>query len=154
MEFRTLNLAAAVYIASNMRAMDWQCLEAVTTIQDPEVFGLNRWQTDGAAWSLHDDQGVPIAMGGISQNVPWVGTAWMVATDRMTPTSWKKLVRHSRKVFHTAAKAIPRIEAHVLGGWQEAEEFAGRMGFKYEGTRSRAGRDGQDILTFVYQKES
>lgn len=154
MEFRTLNLAAAVYIASNMRAMDWQCLEAVTIIQDPEVFGLNRWQTDGAAWSLHDDQGVPIAMGGISQNVPWVGTAWMVATDQMTPTSWKKLVRHSRKVFHTAAKVIPRIEAHVLKDWTEADKFARSLKFEFEGERHRAGRDGQSILTFVYQGQS
>lgn len=154
MELRTLTLAAAVYVASNMREMDRECLRAATTIEDPEVFGLNRWQTDGAAWSLHDDDGIPIAMGGISQNVPWVGTAWMVATDRMTSASWKKLVRHSRKVFHNAAKVIPRIEAHVLKDWTEADKFARSLRFEFEGERHRAGRDGQSILTFVYQVKS
>lgn len=154
MELRTLNLADAVYVAKHMRPMDWECLKAVTTIEDPEVFGLNRWQTDGAAWSLHDDSGVPVAMGGISQSVPWCGTAWMVCTEEMTPASWKKLIRHSRKVFRNAVKVIPRIEAHVLDGWGEAKEYADRLGFKYEGTRIRAGRDGQDIHTFVYQVQS
>lgn len=151
MEFRTLNLSAAVYVACNMREMDWECLRAVTTIEDPEVFGLNRWQTDGAAWSMHDDDGIPVAIGGISQSVPWIGTAWIVATNRMDVRSWKKLVRHSRKVLHNAAKVIPRIEAHVLKSWPEAEKFARSMGFKFEVERRRAGRDGQSILTFVYQ---
>lgn len=153
MEMRTLNLAAAVKVASNMRQCDIDCLTAATTIGDPEVFGLNRWQTDGAAWALHDDFGEPIAMGGISQVVPWIGTAWMVATDVMDTdsASWKKLIRHSRTVFHNAAKTIPRIEAHVLRSWSEADKFARSLKFELEGVRYRAGRNGQDILTFVYQ---
>jgi len=154
MEFRSLDLASAVYVASNMRALDSDCLTVATTITSPEVFGLNRWQTDGAAWSLHDDSGRPIAMGGISQVVPWIGTAWMVATDDMTAGSWKKLMRHSRKVFHNAAKTIPRIEAHVLRSWSDADKFARSLKFELEGVRYRAGRNGQDILTFVYQGKS
>lgn len=151
MELRTLTLASAVYVASHMRQMDWECLRAVTTIEDAEVFGLNRWQTDGAAWALHNDDGVPIAMGGISQVVPWIGTAWMVATEQMDAASWKKLVRHSRKVFQNAAKVIPRIEANVLKSWAEADKFARSLKFEFEGEKHRAGRDGQSILTFVYQ---
>lgn len=151
MELRTLNLSDAVYVAKHMRPTDWECLKAVTTIEDPEVFGLNRWQTDGAAWSLHDDSGVPVAMGGISQTVPWIGTAWMVATQDMDLASWKKLVRHSRTVFRNAAKVIQRIEAHVLPTWPEADKFARSLGFVLEGERHRAGREGQSILTFVYQ---
>lgn len=154
MEMRTLTLAAAVHVASNMRQTDVDCLTAATTITDPEVFGLNRWQTDGAAWALHDDNGKPIAMGGISQVVPWCGTAWMVTTDEMDSASWKKLMRHSRKVFFNAAKTIPRIEAHVLRSWAEADKFARSLKFELEGVRYRAGRNGQDILTFVYQGQT
>ncbi|APW37164.1 hypothetical protein RD110_08095 [Rhodoferax koreense] len=150
-EFRTLTLSAAVYVAHHMREMDRECLRAVSTITDPEVFGLNRWQTDGAAWALFDTFNEPVAIGGISQHVPWCGTAWMVATDAMQPASWKKLIRHSRKVFRNAAKSIPRIEAQVLAGWAEADVFARSLNFELEGVRRRAGRDGQDILTFVYQ---
>lgn len=154
MELRALSLVAAVSIATRMRAMDWECLRAVTTIESAEVFGLNRWQTDGAAWALFNDLGEPVAMGGLSQSVPWVATAWMVATDAMDTASWKKLVRHSRTVFRNAAKAIPRIEAHVLHGWPEAEKFASMLKFELEGTRYRAGRNGQDIRTYVYQGKS
>ncbi len=153
MEMRALSLAAAVHVANNMRQLDADCLEAATTITNPEVFGLNRWQTEGPAWALHDKSGRPIAMGGISMHVPWSGTAWMIATDHMTPSSWKKLVRHSRTVFHNAAKTIPRIEAHVLRSWTEADKFARSLKFELEGVRYRAGRNGQDILTFVYQEQ-
>lgn len=152
MEIRTLTLASAVHVACNMRERDRECLEAVTMITDPEVFGLNRWQTDGAAWAMFNDAGEPIAMGGISQLVPWVGTTWIVATNDMDVRSWKKLVRHSRKVLHNAAKTIPRIEAYVLESWYEADKFARSMGFEFESERKRAGRDGQSILAFVYQK--
>jgi hypothetical protein len=154
MEMRSLNLTAAVSVAANMRELDWECLRAVTEITSPEVFGLNRWQTDGAAWALVNDFGEPIAMGGLSQVVPWCATAWMVATDSMDTASWKKLVRHSRTVFRNAAKTIPRIEAQILGTWTEAEKFATHLNFEFEGVRRRAGRDGQDILTFVYQGQT
>lgn len=153
MEMRTLTLASAVAVASNMRQLDRDCLRAVTTLESMEVFGLNRWQTDGAAWALFNDFDEPVAMGGISQVVPWAGTAWMVATDSIDGASWKKLIRHSRTVFRNAAQTIPRIEAHVLRSWTEADKFARSLKFELEGVRYRAGRNGQDILTFVYQGE-
>lgn len=145
-----LSLTAAVHVAENMRAEDWKCLEAVTTITNPEVFALNRWQTDGAAWSLNVGR-TPVAMGGISLSVPWVGVAWMVCTDRMSPASWKKLIRHASIVIPNAAKTVQRIEAHVLSEWPEAVKFARRLGFHLESTRYKAGRDGQNIYTFVYR---
>lgn len=154
MEMRKLSLVAAVSVAARMRESDWDCVRAFTTITSPEVFGLNRWQTDGPAWALFNDFGEPVAMGGISQSVPWSGTAWMVATDDMDSASWKKLMRHSRTVFRNAAKVIPRIEANVLRDWPEADKFARNLKFELEGVRYRAGRNGQDILTFVYQGQS
>lgn len=148
MTFRTLTLVDAVYVASNMRQVDRDCVECVTTITSPEFFALNRWQTDGAAWSMGD---VPICMGGISMAVPWIGTVWLVCTDAMSTDSWKKLLRWGRRILANAAQTFARLECHVLSTWGEAERFARRMGFVLEGTRKRAGRDGQDILTFVFE---
>ena len=150
-EFHTLTLIDAVRIAERMREPDWACVYAVSEIKTAESFGLNRWQTDGAAWSLYNDAGQPVAMGGLSQAVPWNAVAWMVATGDIDYSSWKKLIRHSRKVFRNAAKVIPRIEAHVLHGWSDAEKFAMKLNFSLEGTRYRAGRNGQDIRMYVYQ---
>lgn len=150
MHIETLSLMAAVSVAHRMRKMDWECLGAVSAVQDAEIFGLNRWQTDGAAWALFDGD-KPVAMGGISLQVPWVGVVWIVATDDMRPETWKKLMRHASTVMGNAKKSIPRLEAHILQGWKEAEKFALAQGFKHEGTRYRAGRDGQNIMTFVYE---
>jgi len=98
------------------------------------------------------DGGRPVAMGGVHQSVEWVGTVWMASSIHMRPASWKKLVRHGRIVLRNAAKSIPRVEAHVLSTWTQAEDFARRCGFVLEGVRHRAGREGQDVLTFVYQR--
>lgn len=149
MELRTLTLADALHVASRLRQADFDCLQSATSLVTAESFALNRWQTDGAAWTLVD--GEPVAIGGLAMAVPWIGVAWMASTDAMTPASWKKLVRHSRTVFANAAKTIPRIEAYVIDSWPEAMKYAQCCGFVLEGVRHRAGREGQDILTFVYQ---
>lgn len=150
MELRTLTLADALHVAQNMRQADRDCLSTAANITEPESYAVNRWQTDGPAWTLVD--GEPVAIGGIAMATPWIGVAWMASTDRMSPASWKKLVRHTRTVLSNAARTIPRIEAYVLGTWPHAEKFARRCGFVLEGVRHRAGREGQDVLTFVYQQ--
>ena len=132
-----------------MRREDRECLEAVTGVCDPDLFALNRWQTEGAAWALVD--GEPVAIGGLSQAVPGIGRLWLITTDAMTPQSWKKLIRHTRTVLANASTVIPRIEAEVLGTWSAAERFIRRLDFELEGVRRRAGRDGRDILVFVYR---
>lgn len=149
MRIETLTLSGALYVANHMRLDDRECLEAVIGTANPEAFALNRWQSDGAAWEMVDFE--PVAIGGLSQSVPWVGRLWLIATDLMTPESWKKLIRHLRTVLANASKTIRRIEADVLSTWPEAQKFIKRMGFELEGARYQAGKDGQDILTFVYR---
>lgn len=145
--FRQLTLADAVHVATYMRPQDRECIEVVTGVSSPEVFALNRWQTHGAAWTmLHE--GEPIAIGGLSQATPWTAVMWFVAVEGFR--SWKKLLRQTRRVIFNAAKTIPRIEVHVLSTWPEANDFALALGFHLESTRRRAGRDGQDVLVFVW----
>lgn len=153
MSFETLSLSAAVHIVKNMRAQDRDCILVMTEGHTDESFAVNRWQTDGAAWHFLQD-GIPVAMGGICQINPWTGVAWMVSTDGVSSESWKKLIRFSRKVFNNARKTIPRIEAHVLQGWEQAERYAPKMGFTYEGTRFKAARDGRNVLVFAITEET
>lgn len=149
-ELRTLTLADALAVTTQMRQADVDCLNAVTDGLDAEHFALNLWQTEGAAWTLVQD-GVPVAIGGVKLPVPWAGVVWIVAADGMRPASWKKLLRHGRIVLSNASKRLRRVECHVLGTWTEAIEFARREGFELEGVRHGAGRDGQDLLTYVYR---
>ena len=113
-----------------------------------EAFAINRWQTDGAAWHFLQD-GQPVVMGGVAQVNAWTGVAWMVSAKGVTPESWKKLIRFSRKVFANAAHEYQRIEAHVLQGWSQAEKYAPKMGFTFEAPRYRAARDGRNVLVFT-----
>lgn len=148
MSFESLTLSAALHIVHNMREQDRTCLEQMTGSRGDDSFAINRWQTDGAAWHFLQD-GQPVVMGGITEINEWTGVAWMVSTDGVTPESWKKLIRFSRTVFRNARKTIPRIEAHVLQGWWQAEKYAPKMGFAFEGTRHRAAQDGRNVLVFA-----
>jgi hypothetical protein len=152
--FRALTLADAVHVTTRMRKVDADCLAAVTDQTDPEQFAYNLWRGAGSsvepAWTMLQD-GEPVAICGVKLPMPWVGIAWMVATDGMTPASWKKLIRHRRIVLSNASKRLRRVECHVLSTWKEAYVFACRQGFELEGVRHGAGRDGEDILTMVYR---
>jgi hypothetical protein len=150
--WRTLTLADAVSITTRMRKVDADCLAAVTDQTDPEQFAFNLWHSTGPAWTLVQD-GQPIAMCGVKLPVPWSGVAWMVGTDGMSPSSWKKTLRHARIVLGNASKRLRRVECHVLSTWKGAHAFACRSGFELEGVRHGAGRDGEDILTMVYREK-
>jgi hypothetical protein len=151
--FETLSLAAALCICQRMRPKDRDCFENCNGTLDDEHFALKLWGTTGAAWHYLQD-GLPVAMGGISQPVPWIGIAWMVTAEGVSLDSRKKLMRHSRRVFANASREIPRIEAHVIAGWTEAEQYAQRLGFVLESTRCRAARDGRDVQVYVFERQS
>jgi hypothetical protein len=75
----------------------------------------------------------------------------MVCADGLSPSLWKKLIRHGRIILGNASKRLRRVECYVLSDWEAAHSFALRAGFELEGVRHGAGRDGQDILTMVYR---
>lgn len=152
MSWRDMTLADAAYVTANMRQADVDCLRAVADGVTHEQFAINLHQQTGAAWTLVDGD-EPVAIGGVKLPVPWAGVVWFVCTDRMRPVTWKKLIRHGRIVLFNASKQLRRVECHVLGTWAEAGLFAQRMGFEVEGVRRNAGRDGQDLLTMIYQGE-
>lgn len=153
MTFQDLTLADALLVAGGMRAEDRECLNAVLGVCDAEAFAVNRWQTDGAAWTLYD-AGRPIAMLGLSQVNPWTLNAWLIGTPGMTPQSWKKLLRFSRTVRGNALQTTRRIECMVLSTWPRAARFAESLGFELEGVKRGAGKDGQDILLYAITRKA
>lgn len=148
-----LTLADAVLVASGMRPEDRGCIEAIVGACDAEVFAVNRWQTDGAAWALYQD-GRPVAMFGLLTLNAWTLNAWLVATPAMTHQSWKKLLRFSRTVRGNALKTTRRIECTVLSTWTRAARFAESLGFELEGVKRGGAKGGEDILLYaIVQKE-
>lgn len=156
-EIMKLTLADALHVVSNMREIDRQALRAAIGPVSDDVIAANRWQTEGPAWVLVDDD-EPVAIFGVTVHTRWSGVAWLIATPRMSGEAWRKLMRHSRTVAAnlTAGRlsGMHRIEMHVVAHWGAAARFAKRLGAVLEGTRRRAGRDGEDIQMWAIVKES
>jgi hypothetical protein len=151
--FRTLTLADALEVCCAMREQDRACVRAMLGEISDEAFAVNRWNTEGPAWSFLQD-GEPIFIGGLSFSTPWSAVFWMVAKPTINRHSWRKLLRKTRTVLANAADpAHPqyrhRIEAHVLASWQEANELAGRLGMVFEGCRVAVGSGGEDVNVWV-----
>lgn len=147
---RDLTIDDALHVVRAMRPQDRAGIVAMLGEIDDEVFAVNRWSTEGPAWTLARADGEPLAIFGLQLPNAWTAVAWLVATSAMGPASWRKLVRHSRTVAanlmnpaHAAHRH--RVEAHVMADWTEAQQFAQRLGFEMEGTRRAAGRQGEDV---------
>ena len=150
---RDLTLADALAVCSDMRPEDAACLRAVTGKCDAEALAADRWRTHGAAWTMAQD-GQPWAIGGLSLPTDWAGVLWLIARPGLRPQSWRKLLRHTRRVLAMATDAdnparVHRVEAHVLHGWAGASAFAQRLGLVLEGVRQQAGAGGESIETWA-----
>lgn len=148
-EFDTLTLYDALSVANRMRDIDRAGVRALIGPCSSEQFAISRFQSHGAAWALRFG-GEPQAIGGLEFVNAWTGVLWMAAVDGMPSHSWRKLIRHTRTVMRNVLNPStpehrPRIEAYVLDGWEFASDFAQRMGLHYEGTRWRAGSQGENI---------
>ncbi len=140
-----LCLEDAILVAKDMRPEDRACLTALLGSASPEWFAVSRWQTDGPAWCLYQDE-EPVAIFGISFQTKWSGTAWLTCRPHISHSSWRKLVRHCRTVAGNLPNTdLHRVEALVMEEWGEARKFARRLGFKLEGTRVMAGMNGENV---------
>lgn len=145
---RALTLADALSVVSRMRPEDRACVQAILGPVSDEVFAVNRWQSDGPAWTLLDAQGNPQAIGGLAFSNDWSAVLWMVAAQGIGRDSWRKLLRATRTVLQEATNPKNphyrhRIEVCVM--WAEAARFAQALGFEFEGTKRQAGRGGEDV---------
>jgi hypothetical protein len=118
-----------------------------------EQFAVNRWQTDGAAWTLANDAQQPVAIGGISFQSSWCGVFWFIATPAIKRKQWEIAIRALDTALQRAQDPTNpnfkrRLEAYTLSGWSAAERFAASR-FAFEGTKRGAGSRGEDILMWA-----
>ena len=148
-----LTLAGALLVCSDMRPGDAACVRAMAGCEPGEWFAAERFQRDGVGLELTQD-GKPWAICGLSFPNSWTGILWMVARPGLTGESWRKLIRRARIVLGrvtdpACSEYRHRVEAHVLEGWTEAADFAGRLGFQLEHTRAGGGSGGENLQTWV-----
>lgn len=146
-----MTLSDAVVVVSGMRTEDRNAVEAVLGPIEDEAFAVDRWSTNGPAWAM-DQEGIPVAIGGLSLVNGWSAVLWLVATPDCS--LWRKLIRHTRSVLGKMLDPShpihrQRVEAYVLGGWESANRFIEALGFTHEGTKKMAGRNGEDIEIYA-----
>ena len=145
-----LTIDHALAVCRRMRAEDRACLDAALGPGvEADAFAIDRWRTDGPAWAGLV-AGQPEVIFGLTLATAWSCTAWLVATDRLEPHSWRNLLRFAGTVKATVLQpgtpaSRGRIEAHVLSEWAGARRLADRLGLQHEGTRRAAGSGGEDI---------
>lgn len=140
-----LTLEDALVVTKDMRAEDRFAARALTGSGSAEWIAANRWQSEGPAWCLYQDQ-EPVAIFGISMHSPWCGTAWLICRPSIDGQSWRKLIRHWRTVAaNLKGSPMRRVEALVLEDWAGASRFAECFGMKLEGTKRGAGQAGENL---------
>lgn len=85
----------ARYIAANMRQEDRQECEAQSGL--PPAVVLPQCVGRPNVWTWEED-GVPVAIGGVDASIPLVGTVWMTSTD--------DIVKHRVKFLREMSKPV------------------------------------------------
>ncbi len=149
----------ALYLARNMRASD--AAEIFAQRADRNPFALYR---DMAAlrprhlWFeiVRERTEVwPVALFGVVQTGPGVGTAHMFGTPGLSLGAARIIAGRIRSTVIPAMieKGMHRVEALSLTDYHWAHRFMRRAGARVEGTRLRLGSQGEDFTCFVWLKE-
>ncbi len=145
---RDMTLADALIVCADMRPEDAACVRAVCGCEPGEWFAVDRWKTDGPAWTLLQG-GQPWLIGGMSFVNAWTGVLWLVARPGVNGQTWRKAIRLARMMLEVLRPDHPmhrhRVEALVLDGWQGAERLADRLGLVLEGTHRAMGANRESV---------
>ena len=135
----------ADYLAFAMRDIDKQEILATRASDYLHEFADDCVRY-GNGWCYKNAAGVPIAMGGVCEWWPGVGTAWMVATDDITRHA-VGLSRAAKQTLETH-KNLHRIQAYSADFHVVSHAWLERLGFE-RGARLRGyGKGGEDFILF------
>lgn len=134
----------ANYLAFYMREIDKREIMATRWNDYEGEFGAECAAIGGVCYKTPD--GIPVAMGGVFEVWPGVGTAWMVATPDIKNhgVGLTKLARHLM-VTH---KHLHRIQAYSADFHHVSHEWLELVGFKRGPTLKHYGRAGEDFILF------
>jgi RimJ/RimL family protein N-acetyltransferase len=149
-DVRVLTLAAAVYVANDLRPESRRDVQAMAGEITAAELAINRFQAPGLAWSFHDAQGLPYACAGLESERPGIA-AWWLMTTAATQKHGLTLARFGRNAVRNlfAAGELHRIHAFVLADWPGACRLAESIGLRREATMRACGIRREDIAIFA-----
>jgi hypothetical protein len=146
---REMTLADAIYVIRRMRASDRAAMRALNPHSTDEQYAIDRFGTD-FHYTLCNSKGEPVVIGGARVSAAKCAFLWIIATDEL-PSVRKSLVRFSQRFLNelNAQKLAHRFEGMALESEPVCAKFMKFFGFDFEGTRRKAGANGENIVVFA-----
>lgn len=140
-----MTIAHAITVACNMREVDKQEIYCQRNDDCPLTFAYELAHTPGESFTcLHD--GVPVAVGGVSNVCPGVGQMWLIATDQW-PKVCRELTKFTRNVIAAGLDGqYHRLQVQVAALHEQSQQWLTRsLGFEHESIMKNAGKNGEDF---------
>lgn len=129
-------------VALNLREFDITQLRLYTDEKDAQTYACKVALAPGIKFAVLDDKHLPVACFGITDEVPGVGTMWILGTD-----AWKAHVksikRATLRLFEE--KLYRRVQAWIEPGNAVAKRYAEWHGFEFEGRCKKLTPSGADM---------
>lgn len=148
--------AMVLHLCRNMRASDIAEIFCQRAEIDPWGLYRDLAMLGGAhLWfevARPADGMVPVALFGVVQSGPGIGTAHMFGTDDLTLDHARLIAARIRdNVIPAMLEAgLHRVEALSLSDYRWAHRFLRRAGAHAEGQRTAMGKNGEDFTSFVW----
>ncbi len=101
-----------------------------------------RW----GGWCCKTANGIPVAMGGVVEAWPGVGTAWMVATPDL-PQHGLEVTRFARKLIADSVH-LHRVQAFSAAFHTVSHAWLEALGFERGPLMRKMGKGGEDFIVF------
>lgn len=144
-----MNLGHALYVAAHMREVDWREVSATRWDDDREAFAMECYRLPGTHFTALNNQGEPVAMGGVALHTPKVGQAWLVGTDQFASMAIE-ITRFCRDSTNRLLETeLNRINAYSAAFHVESHKWLEAAGLQKRETPLRQwGRNGEDFYLF------
>lgn len=111
-----------------------------------EQFAMERFKSSDYRYCLVAKDSEPVAIFGVQFATKGVGTAWLIATDRL-PEHAIEMMRFARRAVHgfLSEKIAHRMQGFVLAEYDFCRAFIERLGFVREATCIGMGAHGESI---------
>lgn len=108
--------------------------------------GWRRAMADGDAWTLLEENVIPVASAGVYEIWPNRAFAWAILTRDCGPY----LLRFTREIIAFLDRCpYRRVETYVLDGFENGVKWMKTLGFKVEGQARAYTPEGFDVLLYA-----
>lgn len=153
MRIDTAHRDAVLYVARNMRESDFEELSSLSWAEDREELAhelVVKYNCETAICAFNEE-GVPIAIGGVFEFRPNVVSLGFFATNQITEIGYP-LTRWIIKSLFAPLKeeGIQRIEAASMITHVDAHRWLELLGLEEESRMGRYGKNGDTFINFAW----